>query len=217
MEDLILLGASGLAREVIAARHRYRIVGILDDDEALHGLLIGGIEVLGGLGLAGELMARLVVCVGDGSGRRAIVHRLDGLGVSERRYATLMDGSVEIPNGCTVGNGSVILAGVVLTANVSIGHHVVIMPHCTLTHDTSIGDFATLAAGVTLGGAVRLGEGSYLGMNASIRQNVRIGPDATVGMSAAVLEDVPGGETWAGVPARPLEARTGTRIGRMLS
>ena len=57
---------------------------------------------------------------------------------------------------------------------------------------------------MALGGGVRLGEASTVGMNASVRPGVRIGRGATVGMGAAVLADVPDGETWAGVPAKPL-------------
>ena len=42
MNDLLLLAASGLAREVIAsAEGSLPIVGVLDDDGSLHGSLCG--------------------------------------------------------------------------------------------------------------------------------------------------------------------------------
>jgi acetyltransferase-like isoleucine patch superfamily enzyme len=65
-------------------------------------------------------------------------------------------------------------------------------------------DFATLTAGVSLAGSVQVGEAAYLGMNAAVRQGLTIGAGAVIGMGAAVLADVPAGETWVGVPARPL-------------
>mgnify|MGYP000004542709 CR=1 FL=1 len=65
---------------------------------------------------------------------------------------------------------------------------------------------ADLVAGVHDPGC----EAAYLGMNASVREGVRIGADATVGMGSVVLDDVPAGETWVGVPARPI--RTGVRL-----
>ena len=65
-------------------------------------------------------------------------------------------------------------------------------------------DYATLAAGVSLGGGVRIGEAAYLGMNASVRQQQTVGREAVVGMGSVVVADVPDGEVWAGVPARPL-------------
>jgi acetyltransferase-like isoleucine patch superfamily enzyme len=103
--------------------------------------------------------------------------------------------------------GTILLDGVVVTADAAIGRHVVIMPNCTITHDDVVEDFATLAAGVSLGGSVRVGEAAYIGMNASVRQGLNVGVAATVGMGAVVLDDVPDGASWAGVPAHEIRRR----------
>jgi sugar O-acyltransferase (sialic acid O-acetyltransferase NeuD family) len=203
MRELLLLAASGLAREAAEADQTdYRVIGILDDNPDLHGDRLAGVEILGGIHLASEHDAALLACIGAGSGRRAVVERLAALGITDDRYATLIDRSARVPQSCTVGAGTIILAGTVLTTDVSIGRHVVLMPNVTLTHDDILGDFATVTSGVCLGGSVVLGEECYLGMNASVRQGTRVGAGATVGMGAAVLGDVPPGETWVGVPAK---------------
>jgi sugar O-acyltransferase (sialic acid O-acetyltransferase NeuD family) len=208
MRDLILIAASGLAREVLAMRQsQFRIIGVLDDDPTLHGTEIGGVQVLGGVDLAAQQPGSLLVCVGAGSGRRRVVDRLTQLGIGSERFATLVDETVALSDNSFIGDGSVILAGTVLTADVIVGRHVVVMPNCTLTHDDIVDDFATLAAGVAVGGVVRIGAEAYLGMNASIRQRVSVGAGATVGMGAVVLEDVPSGQVWAGVPAKELGVR----------
>ena len=208
MKDLILIAASGLAREVLAMRQsEFRVVGVVDDDQTLHGSALGDAEIFGCIDRVVHLSASLLVCVGAGKGRRGIVERLAAHGVGPDRYATLADDSVHLPARSVVGHGTVILAGSVLTTDVMVGDHVVIMPNCTLTHDDIVDDFATLAAGVAVGGVVRIGEAAYLGMNSSIRQRVSVGAGATVGMGAAVLGDIPAGQTWAGVPARALGVR----------
>ena len=120
-----------------------------------------------------------------------------------------MHPNVDVPAGCEVGVGSIVLAGVALTAAVTVGSHVVVMPNATLTHDCVLQDFSTVCAGVALGGGVVVGRAAYLGMNASVRENVRVGEGATLGMGAALLVDQPDGETWAGVPARPLGVPSG--------
>jgi sugar O-acyltransferase (sialic acid O-acetyltransferase NeuD family) len=205
MRELLLLGASGLAREVAdAAQHDYRVIGLLDDNAGLHGSQLSGIDVLGGTHLAAEHDALLLVCVGSGAARRRIVRQLLALGVDDERFGTLVDASVRVPESCAVGVGSILLAGTVLTADVSVGKHVVLMPHVTVTHDNVLEDFTTMASGVCLGGGVVVGEASYLGMNASVRQSVRIGAGAVIGMGSVVLHDVPDDETWAGVPASAL-------------
>jgi sugar O-acyltransferase (sialic acid O-acetyltransferase NeuD family) len=205
MSNVLLLGAGGLTREVLSADLAgHRVVGILDDDQGLRGRLISGVRVIGGIAHAVEYDADLVVCIGSGKGRRAVVRRLAELGVGDERYATIVDRAVRVPESCSVGAGSILLAGVVLTADATVGRHVVAMPNVTITHDDVIEDYATLAAGVSLGGGVRIGEAAYLGMNASIRQNQRVGRDVVVGMGSVVVADVPDAEVWAGVPARPL-------------
>ena len=207
---MLLIAASGLAREVLAAVResgRSDVVGILDDDAGKTGAIVDGVRILGpasdALSYPG---AGVVVCIGSGAGRDRIVDRLAALGFSDRRYATVVDSSVRIPYGCEIGRGSILLGHVTLTAGVTLGEHVVVMPGVTLTHDDVVEDFATFAAGVSLGGGVRIGRGAYLGMNASVREGASVGAAATIGMGAAVLADVPDDQTWVGVPARVLRA-----------
>lgn len=203
-EGVLLLGASGLAREVLAAGIA-GVTGILDDDPARHGSEIAGVPVLGALDLAAERGEQLLVCVGPSAGRRAIVRRLDEAGVGDDRYGVFVARSARVGATSDVGPGSILLDSVVVTADARIGRHVVVMPNSTITHDDVLEDFSTLAAGVALGGSVRICQAAYIGMNASVRQGVTVGADATVGMAAAVLADVPEQQTWVGVPARRME------------
>lgn len=211
MEDLILVAASGLAREVaetVAASRSHRIIGVVDDDPDLAGTEISGMPVLGtSAALTTHPSALIVVCAGRGPSRRRIVDRLGQRGIDPRRYATIIHPSVQVPRSCSIGHGSILLAHVAVTADVQIGSHVVVMPQVTLTHDDAIGDFATLCAGVSLAGLVTVGEGAYLGANASVREYVQVGIDAVLGIGAALLCDLPDGEVWAGVPAYELTRR----------
>lgn len=200
---LLLVGASGLAREVLAAGIT-GVAGILDDDPELRGLEVGGVPVVGSIDDAGAREEQLLVCVGPSGGRARVVGRLRNAGITDDRFETFVARSARIGLSSIVGAGSIVLDGVVVTADAALGRHVVVMPNCTITHDDVLGDVTTLAAGVALGGSVRIGEGAYVGMNSSVRQGLRIGENATVGMGAVVLSDVPDGETWAGVPARVL-------------
>lgn len=208
MADVLLVAASGLAREVRAtleAGGRHVVVGALDDEPSLLGTSVGGVPVLGPVSAVTDYpRPLLVVCAGRGASRRSLVARLSAAGVPEERYLAVVDPSVRIPASCSVGPGSVLLAQCVLTADVVVGRHVVAMPHVTLTHDDRVDDFATLCAGVTLGGSVHVAAGAYLGMNAAVREGLDVGADAVLGMGAVLLDDLPAGQTWAGCPARPL-------------
>jgi sugar O-acyltransferase (sialic acid O-acetyltransferase NeuD family) len=204
---LILLAAGGLAREVLASVRRsdvHHVVGLVDDDPTLTGVTIDGVPVLGDIAsLQRESDLRLVICAGRGPTRRRIVERLNAAGIGSSRFATVVDASAEIA-GCNIGVGSIVLGQVVLTTSVRVGAHVVLMPNVTLTHDVVVEDYATLCAGVSLGGGVLVGNGAYLGMNSGVRERITIGQDSVLGMGAALLSDLPAGETWVGVPARPM-------------
>ncbi|UUL76829.1 acetyltransferase [Pseudarthrobacter sp. Fe7] len=205
MSELILVGVSGLAREVLAmvrSSGQYDVVGLLDDEE-MAGVAVDGAPVLGGIeDASGYTHAFLLVCMESGTARESAVERLRALGLENARYATAIDPTVQCPEGCHGGRGGILLRNVTLTASVSLGSHVVAMPSVTFMHDDDVADFATFGAGVSLGGAVRIGRGASLGMNSSVRDSTSVGAYATVGMGAAVLGNVPAGQTWVGVPAR---------------
>ena len=206
MEKTLLVGASGLAREVLAVireGHTHVVFGILDDGWADMADEFDGIPVLGPTERAIDYVdTKLLVCVGSGVTRERIVSRLTELGVGATGYTTVIDPSVRNPSGSSIGHGSIVLANVAVTASVEVGNHVVIMPNVTLTHDDVLDDFATVAAGAVFGGGVHIGRAAYVGMNASVRQHVVVGDASTLGMSAALLNNLPAGETWIGVPAR---------------
>jgi sugar O-acyltransferase, sialic acid O-acetyltransferase NeuD family len=218
---IILAGASGLAREVAAAVRAAAdraLLGFVDEDEDLWGTTIDDLPVLGGLAVAltrGE--ADVVLCPGRGSARESMVDRLRAGGFLTERYSAVVHPSVTVPDSCSVGAGSVLLAGTVLTASVTVGQHVVVMPNVTLTHDDVVADYATICAGVTLGGNVHVGRAAYLGMSASVRERRAVGDRATLGMGSVLLHDLPAGQTWVGNPAAPMHVGRPCSIARPAS
>src|SRR5207248_3420028 len=134
---LLLLGAGGLAREVLsAARVRpetWRPLGILDDDDERHGSQLDGLCVLGSTAAAHEFPdAAVVACVASPQrprGRATLVQRL---GLPPHRWATIVHPAASVADGTVLGEGTVLLAGVVVTAPIRIGAHVLAMPHTLL-------------------------------------------------------------------------------------
>jgi len=212
MVSLLLVAASGLAREVLSivdSMPDLNVVGLVDDDPSLRGSFLHGVPVVGPVAAVTSYPdTQLLICAGHGRVRSKIVTRLAALGITDERYATVIDESAHVPVSCAIGSGSIVFAHAVLTTDIEVGPHVVIMPNATLTHDNRISHYATICAGVSLGGAVEVGPAAYLGMNSSVRENLKIGATAVLGMGAVLLSDLPAGETWVGVPAAPVGLAT---------
>lgn len=206
---LVIVGAGGFAREtaqavasINALRPTWELLGFVDDEPALHGTAIDGVPVLGPVDAAADIDAWVVVCTGNPGNyfsRKRLVRRLP---VDADRFATIVHPGAWLAPTTEIGRGSVVLAGVVTTAAVTIGAHVAVMPATVLTHGDEVDDYVTFAAGVRLGGDVSIGEGAYVGSGAMVRERRRVGAWALVGMGSVVTHDVPTGEVWAGIPAR---------------
>jgi sugar O-acyltransferase (sialic acid O-acetyltransferase NeuD family) len=210
--DLVIVGAGGFARETVelvraanAVRPQWRLLGLLDDDKDLHGALVDGVPVLGGVeeALADRDVA-VAVCVGSPRSYASRARVAERLGLPPERYATLVHPTAVVPPSCLLGPGTVVHAHVVLTASVQVGSHVAVMPHVVLTHDDVVGDYVTFGSGVRLAGGVRIGTGAYVGAGALVREYVSVGAWSLVGMGALVTRDVPAGQVWIGSPARYL-------------
>jgi sugar O-acyltransferase (sialic acid O-acetyltransferase NeuD family) len=204
------VGAGGFAREtaeavaeINAVAPTWNLLGFLDDDPALAGRAVGRSTVIGPVdAVADHPGASVVLCTGrpdNYTSRRRLAARL---GLEDHRYATIVHPSCSRASTATLGAGTVLLAQVVLTADVVVGRHVAVMPQTVLTHDDRIADWVTLASGVRLGGAVTVDQGAYLGSAVCVREGRRIGAWSMVGMASTVTRDVPAERLWFGTPAR---------------
>lgn len=201
-----IIGAGGFARETLACLHDLlagtghllRDVACFSEEDERY----GPTELLGvpvqRRSAFDAARYRAVVAVGESRAREQVVKRLP----PDTRFATLVHPSAVVAPWAEVGEGSIVMAGAVLTTDVRLGRHAHVNLHASVGHDCVAGDYLTLAPGARLSGECRLGKRVYVGTNAAVRQGLTIADDVMVGMGAVVIASIAeSGGTYVGVPA----------------
>jgi len=213
-----LFGAGGFGREVAwLLRETAQVRGETADlvfvtpDLPLAGVHPGGVPAISETDFAQAHRDRpALVTLGDPTARRKVAETAAGLGA---RFATAIHPGVRHSDSVTLGEGTILCAGTILTVDITLGCHVHVNLDCTIGHDCRLSDFATLAPGVHVSGAVEIGADDYIGTGAVILngdndRHLSIGAGAVVGAGACVTRDVPPGTTVVGIPAKPLPAKS---------
>lgn len=209
-KKLLLFPFSGNAREaasvVEAINHQqktWHLLGFVDDDPKKHGLRFGAYSVLGGREqLAHNKEAFVLAVPGRPETFRQRQTLIASLEVEPERFATIIHPSASIGIGCTIGINTLLMANIVLTADVSVGQSVVILPNTVISHESTVGDYCLIGSNVSVSGNVTLGNNCYLGSGARVIQETKIGEKSLVGLGSVVIKHVPPGSVVAGNPAR---------------
>lgn len=216
-KQIAIYGAGGFAREIAwlvqtisDLTEKYHAVCFIDDNEDNQGQIINGIPVIGLLQAQEKFpKASVVGGIGSPKTRQILMEKAGSTGFS---FETLVHPRVERSQCIEIGEGTVICAGNILTTNIKIGRHVQINLDCTVGHDVIMDDFTTLSPGVHVSGWVHFGKRVYVGtgavfINGTSEAPLVIGDDAIIGAGACVTKTIPAGETWGGVPAKPLHVK----------
>lgn len=210
MKDLYIIGSGGFGREVAWCVERindvtptWNLKGFIDDNETKWGAKEDEYLVLGDCEYLKQQENAYAVCaVGNAKVRRQIIEKLSNSGV---RFATIVDPSVILSKSVSIGEGTIVCAGTIITVDISIGKHVIINLDCTLGHDDVIEDFVTIYPSVNVSGNVSVGECCELGTGMQIIQGKSIGDYSIVGAGAVVVKNIPSKCTAVGSPAKPIK------------
>ena len=211
MKNIVIIGAGGVGREVSLIIQQineleptWNLLGFIDDNTDNWGKVINGYSVIGGIDSL-EFLSNdtyIVIAIANYEVKKNIVNKIN----NKFKFATIVHPKVWIHDYMTVGEGTIIYEGAILTANIEIGNHVIISPKCGVGHDSIIKDYVSLLWNVNVSGNDLIEEGVMMGSGSTVIQGKKIGKGSIIGAGAVVVNDIESFSTAVGVPAKVIKS-----------
>ncbi len=117
-------------------------------------------------------------------------------------FATIVHPTARVSSKSSLGEGTIVSAGVIIAACTNLGRHVIVNRGALIGHHTKIGDYVTVQPGANIAGLCTIGEAAYIGMGAIVLDRISVGAHSIVGAGAVVTKDVPDNVQVVGIPAK---------------
>jgi len=203
VENVLVLGTRTLAVEiadVIGEIPGYRVTGFVENmDRARCDETLEGLPIIWADTLAEYAKSHRAVCALATTFRKRFTDQASTHGME---FATVVHPSARVSPTSSLGEGSIVSAGVIIGARTTVGRHVIVNRGALLGHHTEVGDYVSIMPGANIAGRCRIGEATYIGMGAIVIDNIAIGAHSVIGAGAVVTRNVPDNVQVMGVPAR---------------
>lgn len=212
-ESILIFGASEHARcviDIIEQVDEYQIVGIIDLLKE-KGSVYQGYKVLGDIDDLPDIIETYdvhkgIIAIGDNYLRKKKTAMINSHSI-DFSYVSAVHPSTIVGKNVCIGNGTVIMAGVIVNNDTAIGEHCYLSTKASLEHDSVLGDFSSLSPGVTTGGHTKVGFCTAIGLGANILHGKTIGDHSVIGSGSLVTKDIESYVVAYGIPAKIVRFR----------
>jgi sugar O-acyltransferase (sialic acid O-acetyltransferase NeuD family) len=213
MSNIVIIGSSGHAKviiDIVQQEGKYKIVGLLDCYRKLNEQTLG-YSVLGKEEDLPELInihsiTGAIVAIGDNFIRSKVVSHVREI-CPDLLFVSAIHPNSSIGIDVTIGEGTVIMAGVSINPCCSVGLFCILNTNSSLDHDSIMEDFSSLAPNVTTGGNCRIGEYSAIGIGTVLIHGVHIGKQSIIGAASLVMKSIESFVVAYGTPAKVIRNR----------
>jgi sugar O-acyltransferase (sialic acid O-acetyltransferase NeuD family) len=137
----------------------------------------------------------MIISIGNNATRKKLAEQ------TKAKYYTAIHKRSVVSKYASIGEGSVVMGGVLINADTTIGKHCIINSQASIDHDCQIDDFVHISPNATLCGGIALGECVQIGAGAVIIPGKKIGANSIIGAGAIVIADIPANVIAVGNPA----------------
>ena len=208
MKDLIIVGASGLGREVLQwikdinrAIPTWNVLGFIDDKlDALQGIecdqrVIGTIK-----DWHPQSNEHFVMAIAKPEWKMAISQQMEQ---KEARFVSIIHPTALISDFTSIGKGIVVYPYAKINTNSKVGDFVTLLGS-TIGHDAEVGDYTTICGTCNINGHAIIGNNVFIGSHAVVAPGKKVGDNAYIGNGSVVISNVRTGYTVFGNPAKKI-------------
>ena len=208
MMNLVIMGASGLAREVFdlanicyGSNPDFKIKGFLSDGPSQIESM-GYPKVLGTISDYKVVEGDVFFCaIGNVKDRKKTVENILSKG---GKFINLIHPTAIISPSAKIGIGVAIKAFCSMASDITIGDFTYIQSSVILGHDVQIGRYCQVNSFAFFAGYANVGDLCTISAGAKLVQKTVVEEEAVVGIGSVVLNRVRKGTTVFGVPAKRL-------------
>lgn len=194
--ETILYGASGHCKVIIDILECAHIaIGTIVDDHPKAETILGK-PIVPSSQVTIQSSDHLILSIGNNKVRKKLSQQL------QAQFIQAIHPNATLSKHTSIGEGTVVMAGVVVNPDAKIGRHCIINTAAVVEHDCVIEDFVHLSPNVSLAGGVQVGEGAQVGIGATVIQGIKIGKWSVIGAGAVIISDVPDFSVVVGNPGR---------------
>ncbi len=209
MEKIAIIGGGGHAKvvaSIILKLSEYEIIGYTDTKDM--GELLG-VPYLGTddsfISKYRDKIEFATLGVGQIESseiRKSIVKKYEE---SNFKFPAIVSPTAIVNRNVQIGNGTVIMDGVVINVDAVIGSYSIINTNSTVEHDCNIWNYVHIAPGVTLGGGVTIQDNSLIGTGSNIIQGINVTSNVIIGAGSTVYKDIILAGVYVGNPLRKVK------------
>ena len=205
--DLLIVGAGGLGREVLAwtyeipvAMRDWDVKGFLNSiPSALDGYAVD-LPILGDpldFNCTGDEL--LICAIGNPQDKLTLCRTLVQRGA---RFVSLIHPSAIVSPRARVASGCIVATAAIISPDAHIDSFSVVLGSTAIGAGVIVEEGATISAFCFVGERAVIGEGAFLGSHAIVMPGTRVEKGARIGARTVVSGTIPAGTTFFGVPGQ---------------
>ena len=178
-KNIVLIGGGGHCKsciDVIELTENYNIKGIIDVESKV-GTKVLGYPIIGtdeDVFNFIEIIDEFIITIGQlgKPDKRQILY--DKMKKKGAKFSTIVSPLAYVSKNAFVEEGTIIMHGAIINADVKIGCNCIINSKALLEHEVTVGNHCHISTASVLNGGATIGDGTFYGSGAVSIQNIKI-------------------------------------------